>query len=148
MTTLQERLLSTDFMDSGCFLCNLKYIIGNVVGMLDSCKHMGIDRESDYAAWCCMLWILMQALLSWPAMRLCVTDFFSKLIRRLLLEEDEVIHNLHGYMSCSHLQAVLQETANIQTAGTFKPSQQSSSLHCGYRKSLLQTHNSDLSDIH
>ena len=68
----------------------------------------------------------MQVLLSWPAMRLCVTHFFSKLIRGLLLEEDEVIHNLHGYMICSNL----QETGNIQTAGTFKPSQLSSSLLC------------------
>ena len=41
----EERLLSTYFMDSGCFLCNLKHIIGNVVGMLDLCTHMGIERE-------------------------------------------------------------------------------------------------------
>ena len=41
-----------------------------------------------------------------------------------------MIHNLHGYMSCSNLQAMLQETGDIQTAGTFKPSQSSSSLLC------------------
>ena len=41
-----------------------------------------------------------------------------------------MIHNLHGSMICSNLQAILQETGNIQTAGTFKPSQLSSSLLC------------------
>ena len=41
-----------------------------------------------------------------------------------------MIHNLHGYMSCSNLQAILQETGDIQTAGTFKPSQLSRSLLC------------------
>ena len=45
MTSRRDERLSTYFMYRGCFLCNLKHIIGNVVGMLDSCKHGA--RESE-----------------------------------------------------------------------------------------------------
>ena len=118
------------------FVCNLEPIVGSVVGIL-GCKY-GDRMDMLHITWrmlqcsaCSGSWTiyLMQSLLSSLAMRFSDTAFFLEIDMGIVVGlgwSDSQSERCTETCSTAGDAAVLQ-VGNIQTAGTFKPSQSSSS---------------------